>query len=40
MGGTLFLPVTIAVIIIILLMLFFTFIPIGLWVTAFFSFNM
>ncbi len=35
--GTLFLPVGIAVIIIILLILFFTFIPIGLWVTAFFS---
>ena len=33
----LFLPVGIAIVIIILLMLFFTFIPVGLWVTAFFS---
>lgn len=32
-----FLPVGIAIVIIILLMLFFTFIPVGLWVTAFFS---
>lgn len=37
MGGSIFLPVSIAVIIIILLMLFFTFIPVGLWVTAFFA---
>ncbi len=37
MGSTLFLPVGIAVVIIIVLMLFFSFIPIGLWITAFFS---
>ncbi len=33
----LFLPIGIAVVIIILLLLFFTFVPVGLWVTAFFS---
>lgn len=33
----LFLPIGIAVVIIILLMLFFTFVPVGLWITAFFS---
>lgn len=33
----LFLPLAIALIIIILLMLFFTFVPVGLWITAFFS---
>lgn len=36
MGG-LFLPVGIAIVIIVLLILFFTFVPVGLWVTAFFS---
>lgn len=34
---SIFLPVALALIIIILVMLFFTFIPVGLWVTAFFS---
>lgn len=33
----LFFPIGIAVVIIILLMLFFTFVPVGLWITAFFS---
>ncbi len=33
----LFLPVGIAIVIIVLLMLFFTFVPVGLWITAFFS---
>ena len=37
MSTTPFLPVGIAVVIIILVMLFFTFVPVGLWVTAFFS---
>jgi len=32
-----FLPIGIALIIIILVMLFFTFVPVGLWITAFFS---
>lgn len=35
MGG--FLPIGLAILIFILLILFFTFIPVGLWVTAFFS---
>lgn len=34
---TLFLPIIIAAVIIIILMLFFTFVPVGLWITAFFS---
>lgn len=33
----LFLPIGIAVVIIVLLLLFFTFVPVGLWITAFFS---
>lgn len=37
MSTTAFLPVGIAVVIIILVMLFFTFVPVGLWVTAYFS---
>ena len=36
MGGVFF-PVGVAVVIIVLLILFFTFVPVGLWVTAFFS---
>lgn len=35
--GPVFLPVGAALVIIILVMLFFTFVPVGLWVTAFFS---
>jgi len=35
--GPLFLPVGLAIVIIILVMLFFTFVPVGLWITAFFS---
>lgn len=35
--GTLFFPVSIALFIIIFVMLFFSFVPVGLWVTAFFS---
>lgn len=35
--GSLFFPVGIAIMIIILVMLFFSFVPVGLWVTAYFS---
>lgn len=35
--GTVILPIIIAIVIIVVLMLFFTFIPVGLWITAFFS---
>ncbi len=35
--GAVFLPVGFALVIIILVMLFFTFVPVGLWITAFFS---
>lgn len=36
-GGSVILPIVLAIMIIIIVMLFFTFIPVGLWITAFFS---
>ena len=36
-AGTVIVPIIIAIVIIILVMLFFTFIPFGLWITAYFS---
>lgn len=36
-AGSVILPIIIAVVIIIIVMLFFTFIPVGLWITAYFS---
>ncbi len=37
MDFTVFLPIILSIIIVIMVMLFFTFIPVGLWITAFFS---